>query len=408
MATYKLKGIKSIVGSVLSLFWCGVLAFAYPGIMSVHWQQQFNVGASATGVVVTAILFAQGGLMFFAGKAHTSIGTKKAFIIGAMFQAISLTTLIFATSIQMVWLFAALAGVASCFIYNPAITTVQAWFPNKRGFVSGILFLTWGLSSAIFSPILTIMINNIGITGTNIIVGVCTVTSLLAASFITEVPSKSNMTQSQTDEFNAACSCAASGAKTPGKEYTLQQAIKTKQFWMIWLSWVFMGAAGSSMLSLTGEYSREIGINSVVAVTAFNFTNGFGRIISGTLSDKIGRNTAASSAFIIAGAAYIILPFTSSQVVVALLMAMVGYGFGTLFSVSAPLVSDLFGLKNFGVIFGITFTAYGFVASFIGPALSGIILGATSNNFVVVFGYLGIFAIIGAFFINAAKKPKKL
>ena len=52
---------------------------------------------------------------------------------------------------------------------------------------------------------------------------------------------------------------------------------------------------------------------------------------------------------------------------------------------------DCFGVKHFGSIFGLVFTAYGFVAGFIGPSVSGYVLDATSGNFHAVFTYLGLF-----------------
>jgi OFA family oxalate/formate antiporter-like MFS transporter len=48
--------------------------------------------------------------------------------------------------------------------------------------------------------------------------------------------------------------------------------------------------------------------------------------------------------------------------------------FGTLFSVSAPLVGDCFGMDHFGSIIGLIFTAYGFVAGIIGPWFTGRLL----------------------------------
>jgi OFA family oxalate/formate antiporter-like MFS transporter len=93
--------------------------------------------------------------------------------------------------------------------------------------------------------------------------------------------------------------------------------------------------------------------------------------------------------------------------VCALLAAVVGFSFGTLFSVSAPLVTDCFGLEHFGAIFGLTFAAYGFVAGPLGPTLSGYLLDVTGDNFFLVFLYLGIFCLLAGLFIRQVVPPQR-
>ena len=83
-----------------------------------------------------------------------------------------------------------------------------------------------------------------------------------------------------------------------------------------------------------------------------------------------------------------------------------GFAFGTLFAVSAPLASDCFGMKHFGAIFGLVFTAYGFIAGALGPWLSGYLLDATHGDFSLVFIYLAIFYFTSALLIRYAR-PKE-
>ena len=121
--------------------------------------------------------------------------------------------------------------------------------------------------------------------------------------------------------------------------------------------------------------------SAVVILTAFNITNGGSRIIMGFLSDMVGRNLAMSLTFLAAGGAYFLLPHANTLIVLAFLAAVIGFAFGTLFAVSAPLATDCFGLKHFGAIFGLVFTAYGFVSGILGPSLSGYLLDITRGNF---------------------------
>ena len=160
-------------------------------------------------------------------------------------------------------------------------------------------------------------------------------------------------------------------------------------------------------LSTTFGLSKGYDLDSAVFIlTAFNITNGLGRFLGGFLSDIIGRNSTMSVTFFLAGLAYLILPHTGWLAFSEILAAFIGLAFGTLFGVSAPLVTDCFGIKHFGAIFGLVFTAYGFLAGVIGPSLSGYLLDITGGNFVIVFGYLGTFCIVSSILILFVRPPR--
>jgi OFA family oxalate/formate antiporter-like MFS transporter len=99
------------------------------------------------------------------------------------------------------------------------------------------------------------------------------------------------------------------------------------------------------------------------------------------------------------------LPYVSSLAIATVLAAIIGFSFGTLFALSAPLVADCFGLQHFGMIFGLIFTAYGFVSGAIGPSLSGYILDVSRGNFVFVFTYLGILCVLSGFLVRFVLPP---
>ena len=126
----------------------------------------------------------------------------------------------------------------------------------------------------------------------------------------------------------------------------------------------------------------------------------------GFFSDIVGRNLAMSLTFLAAGGAYFILPHVNLLIVLAFLAAIIGFAFGTLFAVSAPLAVDCFGLKHFGAIFGLVFTAYGFVSGILGPSLSGYLLDITKGNFSIVFTYLGILCLLSGIFIRFVTPPQ--
>lgn len=92
-----------------------------------------------------------------------------------------------------------------------------------------------------------------------------------------------------------------------------------------------------------------------------------------------------SYAFLASGISYLLLPLGSATSLLTALCALVGFGFGTLFAASAPLLVERFGLGRFGQVMELTFTAYGAL----GPVASGFLLDISQGGFKFPFFYLG-------------------
>lgn len=142
----------------------------------------------------------------------------------------------------------------------------------------------------------------------------------------------------------------------------------------------------------------------MVVFTGYNITNGVIRIVVGALSDKLGGVRLAIAAYLLAGLGYVLLIVLRGPVELAFAAALVGVGMGTLFTVSGPVVSNLFGLKYFGLIYGLVLTAYGFVGGVLGPALAGFVLDITAGNYPIVFGYLAAFSVASALLMVILKR----
>ena len=121
---------------------------------------------------------------------------------------------------------------------------------------------------------------------------------------------------------------------------TSSQAVKTREFWCLWLTWVLAGAAGASMLVLATGFGLARGLSltrAVLLLTSFNLTNGGGRLVSGFFSDRLGRSRTMAISFTCAAVAYLIMPHLEDMWVWTTLSAVIGFAFGTLFAVTAPL-----------------------------------------------------------------------
>jgi len=388
----KLNEIRIILGCGLLAFWAGVIAFAYPGVMNTYWKEKFHVGNGETGLVVTFMVLALSMAMFISGRIHSKFGIMTCIISGTIITIIAYFFLFFARSIHYIYVWGFTANFGLSFLYGPGLTTGQQAFPTKRGLVSGILNFVFGLSAAIMSPIINVMINKPGYLLTNIIILILIIVSAIISCFLLRVFRHTQKKDNKDEELSF--------------DLTTKEALKTKEFWIIWFIWTFIGAAGISMVSLSKSYSVYIGETGVIILTAFNLANGICRLFVGWISDLIGARLTGAIAFLLAAIGYLIVPHISKILFISLCVVGVGIGFGTLFTVSGPLISTIFGIKNFGPIYGLVFTGYGIIGGVVGPAVAGFILEKTNNNYLIVFFYLAVMALISTLLILLIKEKK--
>ena len=384
----KRKDLLSIIGSCIAIFWPGALIFGFPGVMGPYWRNILNVNRESIGYVMFFMLAAVGIFMFIVGKFQERIGIKKTLGIGALLSPLSLFFVLKIKSLIFIYIWAFIIGTASCFIYIPALTSVQSWFPEKKGLVSGIVNLTFAISAAIMSPIFGWLLQKVGYTNMIVMFMILSFLFGIIGAIITDLPWKTGTVNRNVPEHILKSSL------------TVKETIKTKSFWFMWFVWLMQGAAGISMVTLSIPYGMKIGLgaSAVTILVVFNLMSGLSRIIAGVVSDKIKRNIVMAVIFFLAGISYLSMHFLPKSVIF-IPVAIIGFSFGTLFAVSAPLAVECFGLAHFGTIFGMMFTAYGFFAGIAGPSLSGYILDKTNENFSLVFIYLGFFCIISSVLI---------
>ncbi|MDD2755545.1 MAG: MFS transporter [Methanothrix sp.] len=401
------NALLAVFGACVAIFWPGALTFGFPGVMAPIWQEMFHVGRAATGLTIFFMLAAVGAFMFLVGRWQERWGLRRMIVLGVILTAFASLVVSGAGSIYTVYLWAFINGMASSFVYVPALTLVQWCYPKRRGLVAGLVSMVFGISAAIMSPLFAEMLSAFGYQLMNLLLAVLTLSIGLLGAYLAKAP----QAWEDAASYRRAGSAAAKPAPqvvTSSRSFTVKESLHTRSFWLLWITWTFAGAAGVSMTLLATEYGLFLGFSlpsAILILTAFNLTNGISRIISGLLSDRFGRNQVMSLAFLAAAFAYFLLPWADGLGACTLLAALVGFSFGTLFSVSAPLVADCFGLDHFGAIFGLTFAAYGFVAGPLGPTLSGYLLDLTGDNFLLVFFYLGAFCLLASFCIRQVVPP---
>ncbi len=374
----------------LAVFFPGAFLFGFPGVMAAQWQELLGVEKARIGQLMFFTLAGTGCSMYLSGKIQEKIAPHWLILAGTLACGFGVGAIarVFTLSHIFVWAFC--EGFFSAFIYIPCLTISQKLFPEQKGLATGCINLVFGGAAAVMSPVFSFLLVTQGYRETCRISMVLAVCTGIVCAFFMRGPS---------------LSFKPSGGS--GTVLGVGRILALKSFRYLWWVWALAGAAGVSMIMLCASLGQSLGYDVtqyVMILTGFSILNGIGRIVCGTLADRISKRKILMHVFLMAGLAYLLMPFFHNLYVLSCLASFVGLAFGVLFTVSAPLVTDCFGLENFGRVFGLVFTAYGFVAGFLGPWMSGVVLNLTHDNFSIVFTGFALFYLAAAILVRQVKK----
>jgi len=328
--------------------------------------------------------------MYLAGKLQEKIPGHFIIFTGSLVCALAMIFVGQATAIEHVYIWAFIEGFFCGFVYLPCLSIFQKMFPDNKGLITGVVNLSFGGAAAVMSPVFTWLLVSKGYLFTSNFAAIISI--LLGTSFalLIKIPGQNRDQKGQQLST-----------------LTLKKTLRLPSFWFLWFVWALSGAAGISLIMLSSSFGISLGYGItqyVYILTCFNVLNGIGRPICGRLSDRYPKQKILMIVFLMASVVYFLMPLFTNLFIISFFACFIGLAFGALFTVSAPLVTEVFGLENFGKVFGLVFTAYGFFAGFLGPWLSGIILDISGSNFQIVFSLFGVFYLISSLLILGVKK----
>jgi OFA family oxalate/formate antiporter-like MFS transporter len=196
-------------------------------------------------------------------------------------------------------------------------------------------------------------------------------------------------------------------APAAGHEYSWLEMMRTPQFYLLW----FMFACGSGAgLMIIGKLAKIVELQSgsaagFILVALLAIGNASGRIIAGVLSDRIGRTSTMFLVFVVQAILMFTLRMQSWLGLLVVYSMLIGFNYGACLSLFPSATKDYFGLKNFGVNYGLVFTAWG-VGGLVLPILSGRIFDAT-GSFSGAYVVGGFVMLVAAGLTFATKAPRE-
>lgn len=367
-------------------------------------------------------------VMVPAGRMQDKIGPRSVAAIGGILVGIGFIVASMTTSlIGFVIGFGVLAGAGIGFGYASATPPAVKWFPAaKTGMIAGMVVSGFGLASVYAAPLAKWLTMQYGLQKTMLILGlgflflITGVKTILTPlwfglSQMLQEPSQDLLQLKYMKDYLAGKAETKSAVAVHDKEnLTSLEMLKTWQFYVIWFMYACGAGAGLMIISkLAPIASMQVGISlGFILVAVLAIGNGGGRILAGMLSDKIGRKTTLFICFVSQAILIFLLSKATSENFIgtvpamAIISALIGANYGANLALFPSITKDFYGLKNFGMNYGLVFTSWG-VGGFVLAFIAGKMYDKF-QTFNIAYYSASVLLILAAVMVFFLKPPRHL
>ncbi len=335
-------------------------------------EQEFGWTRAQTSWVFTIAIVTFAVTFIFAGRMQDVRGPRLCALLGAVLVSLGFFLASFTTSLSYLYLIFAIVGAGNGFGYAAPMPVASKWFPDKRGLVVGLMVGGYGAGSAIIGPVASSLIQSMGWRPTFRLLGSVFFVMGMIGTWLLINPPVGFRPSGWTPPATAAAR----------RDFSTAEMLRTPQFYGLWLAYCLGATAGLMTISQLVPFARSTGLGpaaATFAITVGAFGNAGGRILSGWLSDMMGRLTTLR-VMVLASALAMPALFVWRQEVLLfyILVAVVYWCYGTQLSVFASATADLYGTRNLGLNYGVLFTAWG-AAGILGPMIAARVYDASGG-----------------------------
>src|SRR5438477_9574026 len=373
-------------------------------VFRVPLAQQFGWNISEVTLTFTISILVLGIAAFFGGLWLNRKGPRVVAITGGALYGLGVFLASFSAN-KLWWLYLSyglIGGIGLGFGYIVPVAVLVKWFPDRRGLITGIAVGGFGAGALITAPVATRLIQSVGVLSTFAYLGIgYLIVTVLAGSFMQNPPDgwkpeRWSPTARETSE-------------RAGHDFNLGEALKTWQWWALWLLLFLNTCAGISVISQEAPIFQELTkVSAVVAggmVGVASLGNAVGRVFWAWVSDLITRRATFLVMFILQVLLFWFLPSIATAslmtFVTFIILMCYGGGFGTMPAFTA----DYFGPKNVGPIYGLMLTAWSF-ASVFGPLYIAR-MRETAGNYAGALHMIAIVMLVSILLPIIVKPPRR-
>ena len=394
-----------LISGVFTMLFSGVL-YAW-SILKIPFKNDFNWSDSvlAFNFTLTMCFFCLGA--FFGSLICKKIGPKITLIIAGALVGIGFvsTGLLSSENPYLLYVtYAILAGSGIGISYNVVVSTVNSWFPDKKGFSSGCLMMGFGISTLLLGNIISALFENenVGWCKAYILLGFVVAVVLVLAGIVLKKPSADIDFPTPKSKNNI----PKESFET--KNFTTKEMLKSFTFWRAFVFMALITAVGNSVISFARDLVISVDAAPTLATTlvgVLSVFNGIGRIITGAFYDSLGRKTtmlAANILTIFAAGLTLIAVQINSLPLCIIGLCLTGLSYGSCPTMTSAFTASFYGTKYFPTNYSLTnFNLI--VASFIATFSNSLLI--STGSYTAPFVMLLILAV-GALGLNfTIKRP---
>lgn len=375
------------------------------GVIGKALVRQWHWSKTEAALPFTVATAAFAIMMVFAGRLQDKIGPRIVASSGGVLFGLGLILSgVASTPGVMVVTFGLITGIGIGLAYSATTPACIKWFPpSRKGLVTGIVVSGVGVAAVYISPLTEFLLRSYTIPRTFVMLGVCAmVLLLLLTSFLSDPPAGFRPSWTLGERR---------GENTPGlptrPDVDWPDMLKTGRFYLLWTLFVMGAAAGLMIIAHVAIIASEQagmawGFMPIATLAVFNTC---GRVLSGYVSDRIGRTETMALAFTLQALNMFAFSYYTTPALVIFGSAFTGLCYGTLFTLMPAATADRYGVRNLGVNYGLLFTAFG-VAGVVGPILGGKVrdaFGSYKYSFIIS----GVLLVAGAVLAFRLRGPRE-
>lgn len=393
-----------LIFGVITMLFAGII-YAW-SILKIPFSEElgFKTDQLSLNFTFTMCFFCLGGLL--SSWLVKKIGTFFSISLSGILAGCGFifTSLIEKNQIFYLYItYALMAGLGIGMSYILIISTVNSWFPDRKGLSSGALMMGFGASSLVLGNIANTLFNGtLGWRKTFIILGLTSGFVIALSALIVKRPDENVVLPEPKKK---------SGSKNEDFEvvdYKPTQMLRRFTFWRAFVYLICITAVGNSVISFARDLALSVGAKAALATTLVGILavcNGLGRIITGAVFDSMGRRftmIAANILTIIAAGITLLAVQLNSLPLCIIGLCLTGMSYGSSPTVSSAFTSAFYGQKNFAANLSImNFNLM--CASFIATACSSLL--TTTQGYTVPFILLLTLSIVALVLNLSIRRP---
>lgn len=353
------------------------------------------------------------------GYLQNRFGTRLVVISGGLVLALGffLASLTPPSMGWLIWItYGVIGGFGMGMTYSTTIACCQKWFPDKRGFITGIIVSALGFGGVVFTPLAETLIKTYG--GGEAGIGELVSFRWFAVIFLVVCTIGGYFVNSPPKDYcPEGWTPPAPKAGIVRHDFTPKQALKTPQFYAITATMMLACLAGLMMIAFgktIAGYQPELKAIAVTGVFAVTLFNSFGRLFWGWVSDRIGCKNTVLILLVSTAVLVLLVKLVVTNILFFVLVAAIGFLYGGYLGTFPAFTADYFGTKHVSIIYGMVLLGFGLGAvasSYLGGYFVNLATAADPtaldiNILFTAFIVASITSAVGAVLMLFTKPPK--